>query len=102
MDGDAKIEAKSILTKIAQDRENQKKVREIQVENEKEYMRALNGVAATPNGQIFLKQLIKCCKVFTVDEERDGVKLMEERGQRKLYLKFIRPYLDITLRRNIE
>jgi len=67
-----------------------------------EYKKALNGVAATPNGQLVLKTFIKAFGVFTVKPNRDGMALVRDAALRDFYLSLVRPHLDDDLRREIE
>jgi len=71
-------------------------------ERAEEYRKAINGVAATPNGELVLKTFIKALGVFAVKPNRDGMALVSDKALRDFYLTFIRPYLDEDLRRNIE
>ena len=75
-------------------REAMLKQEAIAKESEEDYKNALNGMAATPNGQFVLKQLIRYCGVFAHDDVLNPAKLVEDRGKRSVYLKLIRPYLD--------
>ena len=71
-------------------------------ERAEEYRRAVNGVASTPNGELFLKTVIKALGVFAVKPNRDGMALVSDKALRDFYLTYIRPYLDEEHRRNLE
>lgn len=81
------------------DKERQK---EIAIENLEEYRKALNGVAATPNGQLVFKTFIKAFGVFAVRPSRTDVALVEHKALREFYLTLIRPHLDTDLRQTLE
>lgn len=99
---DNKIEASSIVEKLLNERKDQERFKDIVGERYEEYKQALNGVASTPNGQHFLKFLIRYCGVFSYQQKLDPGKLVEEQGMRKVYLDAIRPHLTIENRKEIE
>lgn len=94
--------ANSTVERLLQNAMKREKHAEVIIENIEEHKRALNGVASTPNGQLFLKNLISHCGVFTANPVRDAALLVEDAAKRNVYLKLIRPYLDVSLRNKIE
>jgi hypothetical protein len=93
---------KDTASKLMADRVNMEAIKQNIVANKEEYKIALNGVASTPNGKVFLKTLIKACGVFAVTRKMDGMALVEDKALRYLYLEHIRPYLDVQLRKELE
>ena len=99
---DHRLEAGSIIEKIAAAREEQERFKEIIGEKREEYKQALNGMAATPNGQYVLKILINYCGIFGFQNKLDPAKLVEENGMRRVYLEAIRPFLTPENKEQIE
>lgn len=99
---DNKINAGSIVEKLLNERQEQDRFREIVGERLEEYKLALNGVASTPNGQHFLKFLVRYCGVFSYQSKLDPAKLVEEQGMRRIYLEGIRPHLAPENREAVE
>lgn len=93
---------KSTAEKLLAQRENNAAQNEIVKENMVIYAKALNAVAATPNGEAVLKTMVKALEVFTAKSGRDGVALIEVNTKRNFYFEFIRPYLEPQLRQKIE
>lgn len=72
------------------------------IENIQAFKGALNAVAATPDGHLVLKTLIKACGVFAVKPNRDGMALVGDKALRDLYLSLFRPHLDANIRQELE
>lgn len=83
----------STAEKLLRQRAEVARQRELAGEELAEYVKALQGVAATEYGQHVLKTFIKVLGVFEVGKSTDGVSLVEERARRAFYLKMIRPHL---------
>lgn len=92
----------SIVDKILQDRTKCAEQEAIVIENAKEYAKALNGVACTPNGKLVLRTLIKAGGVFTPSSPVDVSTLIRNNERRNVYLQFIRPYLDPDVKQALE
>lgn len=92
----------STIDKVSEARkkaeENKEKMREMR----EQYKAALNRVLSTPDGQFVMKQLIDYCGVFTFDNAPPDGRLAEDKGKRKVYLEAIRPFLDKTIKMEIE
>lgn len=71
-------------------------------EQEADYAKALNDMAASPSGRLVLRTLIRACGVFTPKEGVDGVSLIENNARRNLYLRYIRPYLEPVNKQELE
>jgi hypothetical protein len=84
-------------------RAEREKKEALAIENALEYQKALNGVASTPNGKLFIKTLIKACGVFDPDKEgSDAAALIRQSERRNVYLKFLRPYLEPQFKQELE
>lgn len=90
------------VDKLQREREKQKAAEAIMIENMEEFAKALNDVAGSPSGKLFLRTLIKACGVFIPDLEKDGVTLVENKAKRNLYLQLVRPFLEPKLKQELE
>lgn len=75
---------------------------ELVIEQIEEWKAALNGMAGTPNGQIFLRVMIKASGLFTPGSSGQTVRSVEEKNRADFYLRHVRPYLDKAHRSEIE
>lgn len=57
------------------------------------YADALNHLAETENGRIFLKSLLAYCGVFSYNDEVHPTREVIDSTKRKVWLEMIRPYL---------
>lgn len=92
----------STAERLIAQRMERERLEEVAIENEKEYKSALNGMAASRNGELFLKTLIKATGIFKDPQVLNPAGLIEDKGMRKVYLRLIRPYLDPSIRAKIE
>lgn len=92
----------SVVDKLLRERMATKDQAQILVDNEKEWARVINLFASTDNGRYFFKILVRICGVFKVDADIAPTKMLEDKGAREVYNKWIRPYLDRSLRMDIE
>lgn len=92
----------SVVDKLLRERMAQKDQEKILVDNEMEWARVINLFASTDNGKYFFKILVRICGVFKVDADATPSKMLEDKGAREIYNKWIRPYLDKSLRMDIE
>ena len=74
------------VDKLKAQRDERKRLEELVIENQKDYQKALNDMAASPSGSLVLKTLIKACGVFDPKNGVDGVALIENNAKRNLYL----------------
>ena len=93
---------KSTAEKLLEQQAERDNQNALALENLQEYVKALNAVAETPNGQHVLKIWIKALGVFAVKPNRDAAALVVEKANRDFYLTYIRPHLDQTVRQIIE
>jgi len=87
------------LMKKAKEKEKQE---ELKIEAAEEWKKLVNSIAASENGKTFLKFMVKASGVFNIDSQLNPAKLVEDRGRKEFYLKFIRPYLETSIRSEIE
>lgn len=97
-DNDILTTAEKLIASRVKNKEQKEKV----IENMEEFKKALNGVAASPNGNYVLKIFIKALGVFAVKPNCDGMSLVKDKALREFYLSFIRPYLDDEIRQDLE
>lgn len=103
MSDEEKPRNSNTVDKLLASRKERERKEAVAIENALEYQTALNGVAASPNGKLVFKTLIKACGVFDPDKEgSDGVALIRQSERRNFYLKFIRPYLEPQQRQELE
>lgn len=75
---------------------------EVVIERIEEWKECVNRLASTPDGQHFLRMMIKFSGLFAPANSRDTVKMVETVGKQAFYLTYVRPYLNLTLRKEIE
>lgn len=75
---------------------------EIVIENEKDYRAAVNRIFSRNDGKLLIKYLLKFSGIYNDSPQINPAQLIEDKGKRAYYLKMIRPYLDKTLRMEIE
>ncbi len=84
----------SVINDILEKRA-QKRVQEEQiVENVEEYKAALEKIFTSEDGKIFYKYLARYCRLHTVEEGLNTVRMVEDNGKRSVFLKGIRPFLS--------
>lgn len=86
------------LLAAKKEREDRQKT---QILNEAEYAMALNAFAASDNGKIILKPMLRYMG-WAKPPSKNGVDMVELNGMRRLYVELIRPYLEPTIRAEIE
>lgn len=92
----------SIIDKLIQKQGDREKEQEIILEKEKDWALAVNRLFSTPDGEFFAKYFLRICYAFNVDNSKDQVTMLENRGARNIYFRYIRPYLDPVIRSKIE
>lgn len=86
------------VSNILRTREDRDDVNKIIKEQEKEYRKALNSIADTEYGKFVFQILIKTAGVFDPIDPKDLLRA----NDRNMYLKFIRPFLEPELRKELE
>ena len=90
------------VSRILKEREKREHLEALGVENEQEYKKALNSMGKSRNGALVLRTLIKVCGVFEPDDGFDAAALIRKGERRNVYLKFIRPYLEPSIKQELE
>lgn len=72
------------------------------VENQEEWQKAVNRIAQSNDGKLFLKMMIKYGKIFDPRDITNTVKMVEDAGKANFYLLHVRPYIDKNLIGEIE
>jgi hypothetical protein len=75
---------------------------ELIIEKIEEWQEVLNRLASSPDGQIFLKMMLRANNLFTPGTSRDTVKAVEDKQRQDFYLRHVRPYIDKSLRAEFE
>lgn len=75
---------------------------EVIIERIEEWKKALNRLASTSDGKYFLMMMVKITGIHAIRDTKNTVKMVEDAGAANFYLKWIRPYLDKSLRNEIE
>jgi len=105
MAGNAHIEdadLRSVLEKMQERRAEAERQEAIAEEHKQEWRDAANRLFASPDGQLFIKYLLRANGLFRPDATRDMTKMLEDRGARNIYLVLIRPYLTAELLMQLE
>ena len=90
-----------VLEYVARQRENKEQAA-MHAEELKEWKATLNRVAATKDGAHMLRVMITLAGIFQPGNIKDTVRMVEDNGKADFYLRWVRPYLDSTLRKDIE
>lgn len=72
------------------------------IEREEEWKHAINRLAETADGILFIRYLIKVSGLFSPKPIADHIKMVEERTLCNLYLELVRKYLTEESIRRIE
>lgn len=79
-----------------------KEAKEFQIEELEVWKDAVNGLAATPNGRLFLKSMLQFTAHFEPVNTGSAQTMVERALKASFYLKWVRPYLNPDLRSAIE
>jgi hypothetical protein len=97
------VELDSILKKIEEKKRQSEIAEQVVIERVDDYKVALNRIFSSPDGKYFAKYLLKYINLFNDNFDiSNPAKLIEEKARRAVYLKMIRPYLDVEIRKEIE
>lgn len=72
------------------------------IENQKEFQKHINSLFATDSGMLFAKYWLKDMGLFGYDDSKDGMGLVENKGAKRFYLKYVRPNLSESVKHKIE
>lgn len=87
------------LLKAANQRKEQKEFQITELETWKE---CVNGLAASPHGRMFLKSMLQFSGIFEPASVRDTMKCVDAGIKAAFYMKWVRPFLNQDLRKEIE
>lgn len=75
---------------------------ELLIERIEEWKEMLNRLAASQDGQVFFKMMLRANNLFTPGTSRDTVRAVEDKQRQDFYLRHVRPYIDSNLRKEFE
>lgn len=75
---------------------------EVIVERIEEWKACVNRLAATSDGKHLMRMMIKFAGIFAAPNTANTVKMVENAGKAAFYLTHVRPYLEVTLRHDVE
>lgn len=81
---------------------DRKEAQEFKITEIERWKECVNGIAATPNGQLFLKSMVQHSGLFDPGTIAQPQKMIESRIISAFYLKWVRPFLNPDLRKDIE
>lgn len=97
------VKTQSRIEKALNDLDKRKADDELLIEKiEEEWIPAVRGMASTPNGQVFLRMMVKASGLFTPGTVRDTHASVDQKAKADFYLRHVRPYLDKSIRSEIE
>ena len=76
--------------------------KQFQIKELEQWKAALDGMARTPDGQLFLRSMIQFSGLFDPPSMRDTIKMVEDKMSAAFYLEWVRPFLKPALRMEIE
>ena len=94
--------ADTSIDKIEQMKKKDAEAKQRVLDEQEAYKTALNAIFASDNGKFVLKHLLVFCGVFHEDDKAPDGRLAVQKGRRQVYMMAIRPFLDKTLRMEIE
>lgn len=89
----------NIIDKVLERREKQK---ELAIESIEEFKKSVNSLFAGDAGLFFGRYWLKEMGLFDYDEQRDGISLVENKGAKRFYLRYVRPNLSKEVRNQLE
>lgn len=93
---------KDRLANLLEKKQKEQDLLEIGKEYEQRWKALAEETFSSPAGKEFLKGLIVMTKVFSVDNNANAIKLIENNTLRSVYLKLIRPYLSKKIIKEVE
>lgn len=76
--------------------------KEFQITELEQWSDAVNGLASTPNGKLFLKSMLQFSGIFDPANIRDTMGMVDAGIKAAFYMKWVRPHLNPDLRSSIE
>lgn len=83
-------------------RKKQQQADEIIIERIEDWKETLNRLASSPDGQTFFKMMLKASNLFSPVAGKDTVQAVVDKQRQDFYLRHVRPYLDRSVRGEIE
>ena len=80
----------------------QKERQKLEIKNLEEFAKHVNSMFATDSGTLFAKYWLREMGLFTHEPKLDGAALVEDRGAKRFYLQYVRPYLTPEIKQQIE
>ena len=96
------ITPQSIMDKIAEGHLNANNRDALLKEEIDEYKACINRLFSTPDGQFFLNKLLRFAGLTSFDKVLNPAKLVEDRGRQSVWFDLLRPYLDKSIRRELD
>ena len=93
---------KSTAEKLQRQREQAKVLGGIASEQVEEYAKALNSMAASPNGKLVFRRLINVLGVHAVERGSDLASLIRISERKNVYNELIRPFLETNVKQELE
>lgn len=87
------------LLEAATAREAQK---ELVIERIEDWKKTLNRLASSPDGQLLFTYMLRACNLFTPGAPKDTVQAVVDKQRQDFYLRFCRPYIDPSIRKEFE
>lgn len=88
--------------KFAADAQKRKEFQEFQIAELETWKQTVLTLAASTNGQLFLKSMVQHSGMFSSPNYKDTLKMVDVRLKSAFYLDWVRPYLTPDLRSTIE
>lgn len=99
--GHPMLKSNQVMDALARATERDKR-KEFEIAELDKWKLSINRVVATPDGKALFRAMISHSDLFAPGSTRDTVKMVEDKCKIDFYLKWVRPYLDVTLRKEIE
>lgn len=79
-----------------------KEKQDFQIEELEQWKTAVNGLASTSNGKMFLTNMVKFSQLSVPRGMNETLQMVEDKLRAAFYLTWVRPFLKPELRREIE
>lgn len=96
------ITPESVLDKMYRDQMERSKHEALLQEEVAEYKAAVNRLFSSPDGLFFLNKLLRYSGLTSFDKTLNPAKLVEDRGRQSIWFELLRPYLDKSIRSELD
>lgn len=79
-----------------------KDVEDFKIKEVAEWKACVNAVASTPNGRMFIRSMLQHSGLLDVPALHNTGKMVTNTIKAAFYLTWVRPYLDVDVRRDLE